>query len=101
MKKETKGLMILAITMLMVTILVPTQSVLAEDDYIEIIRNSTEPTNQDIEITIEAEDILSGVSKIILPDETEVEDDIVEFIATENGTYTFKVVDNAGNETIG
>lgn len=58
-----------------------------------------EPTNQDVIITAKATDEDSGIKEIILPDGTMIEEELAEFIVTENGSYTFIARDNAGNET--
>lgn len=50
-------------------------------------------------ITITSKDNESGVAKIIKPDGTEVAQDNTTYSVTEPGTYTFTVVDVAGNKT--
>ncbi len=49
-------------------------------------------------ITLNATDDASGVAKIIKPDGTEVTEANTTYVVTVPGTYTFKVVDVAGNE---
>ena len=51
-------------------------------------------------ITLKATDNESGVAKIILPDGTEVTSTTAEYEVTVPDTYTFKVIDVAGNETV-
>ena len=60
----------------------------------------TQPTasNRYAVINFKATDDASGVAKIVLPDGKEVTSDTVAFNVTTPGTYTFKVVDVAGNE---
>ena len=63
---------------------------------------SVEQPTEDVRaavISISAKDNESGVSKIIKPDGTEVTEDSTTYSVTEPDTYTFKVVDVAGNET--
>ena len=60
--------------------------------------NSMDWMNE-VEIDITAFDEDSGVKEIELPDGTIVEGDHAKFIATENGSYTFKAVDMTGNES--
>lgn len=63
-----------------------------------VITKSTEgKTGQGVVLYVDATDDLSGVSKIVLPDGEEVSSNRAEFIAGENGEYTFKVYDKAGN----
>ncbi len=56
------------------------------------------PTNEDIILTIEANDALSGIKEIILPDGISINKSSTSYTVTENGSYTFKAVDNAGNK---
>lgn len=49
-------------------------------------------------ITLNATDDASGVAKIVKPDGTEVTNATTTYVVTIPGTYTFKVVDVAGNE---
>ncbi|MGJ0847770.1 S-layer homology domain-containing protein [Tissierella praeacuta] len=65
---------------------------------IKIISSTLNPTNQDIILNITAIDEDSGVKEIMLPDGTKVPGEYATYIVTENGVYTFKAVDNAGNE---
>ncbi|MBO5476834.1 MAG: MucBP domain-containing protein, partial [Clostridia bacterium] len=60
----------------------------------------TQPTatNRYAVINFKATDDASGVAKIVLPDGKEVTSDTVTFNVTTPGTYTFKVIDVAGNE---
>ena len=106
-RKLSIATVLLIAGVLIATTFIPTPQVKADDTYVEIIINNPNPTNQDLEIFIEAEDEISGIAKIILPDETEVlnsEDKEIfttSYTATENGNYEFKVYDKAGNETVG
>lgn len=61
--------------------------------------STTNPTNQDVVITATATDNVE-IAKIILPDNTEVEINIADYPVTENGTYSFKAIDTAGNEIV-
>lgn len=54
-------------------------------------------TNSDVVVTVKAVDSLSGVKNITLPDGTIVNGATSSFTATQNGTYTVKSLDNAGN----
>lgn len=56
--------------------------------------------NTNLTITAVASDSESGIKNITLPDGTVVNGTSATFDATKNGTYTFKVTDNAGNETV-
>ncbi|MBO5478109.1 MAG: MucBP domain-containing protein, partial [Clostridia bacterium] len=60
----------------------------------------TQPTetNRYATINFKATDDASGVAKIILPDGNEVTSDTTTYNVTTPGTYTFKVIDVAGNE---
>ncbi|MBO5477124.1 MAG: hypothetical protein J6A15_05165, partial [Clostridia bacterium] len=60
----------------------------------------TQPTetNRYATINFKATDDASGVAKIILPDGSEVTTDTTTYNVTTPGTYTFKVIDVAGNE---
>ena len=49
-------------------------------------------------LVVTGSDNLSGVKQIVLPDGNVVNDTKATFTTTKNGDYTFKVVDNAGNE---
>jgi hypothetical protein len=71
------------------------------DPDVTIKVNSTAPTNQNIIITIETSDNLSGIKEITLPDGTKVNEANTTYTVTQNGNYTFKVTDNAGNLTQG
>ena len=57
-------------------------------------------TSQDVTITVNATDGLSGIDYIEMPNGEKVYKSEGEYHATENGSYTFKVVDKAGNEVV-
>ncbi|WP_187296302.1 VWA domain-containing protein [Tepidibacter mesophilus] len=59
--------------------------------------NITPTTNQDVTLTLIANDIGSGVKSVQKPDGTWVEGDTTTYKVSENGTYTFNIVDIAGN----
>lgn len=59
--------------------------------------STTDPTNEDITITANATDNVE-ISKIILPNNEEIESHTAEYTVSENGTYEFKAIDTAGNE---
>jgi len=65
---------------------------------LELTSDKTKPTNQDVVITATASDTDSGIKEIILPDGSEVKEESKTYIVSENGSYTFKAIDNAGNE---
>lgn len=54
-------------------------------------------TNGDVEIRIHAEDDMSGVQSITLPDGTVVDADAAEYRVMQNGIYEFSVRDHCGN----
>ena len=56
-------------------------------------------TQSPVTITLEAADYGSGIASIIKPDGSIVSASSVQYIATANGNYTFKIRDKAGNET--
>lgn len=61
--------------------------------------STTAWTNQNVTITAIGSDTGgSGVKEIVKPDSTIAADSITKYEVSENGTYTFKVGDNAGNE---
>lgn len=58
-------------------------------------------TNQNVILSVSSvTDVGSGLKHIVLPDGSKVLTPNATFEATENGTYTFKLVDMVGNETI-
>ncbi|WP_147566610.1 OmpL47-type beta-barrel domain-containing protein [Clostridium tyrobutyricum] len=63
--------------------------------------NSESWTKDDITLTVNAsdEDGGSGFDKIVLPDNSEITTETGTFNVTQNGTYTFKAYDKAGNVT--
>lgn len=67
----------------------------------EATTSITQPTTEvrGATITINATDDASGVWKITKPDGTVVESDTTTYVVTKPGTYTFKVMDVAKNET--
>lgn len=64
---------------------------------VNISKDNLEVTNKPVKISIRADDILSGVDKIILPNGNQVVGSSADFSVSENGTYKFTVVDRAGN----
>lgn len=54
-------------------------------------------TNGDVKIRIHAEDDMSGVQSITLPDGTVVDADAAEYRVMQNGIYEFSVRDHCGN----
>ncbi|WP_129721379.1 carboxypeptidase-like regulatory domain-containing protein [Xylanivirga thermophila] len=101
-KGKISGILIL--TMILSTLFMPfvSHNVIANDVIdVTIVKSTDLPTNKDIEITVEASDDLSGIKEIVLPDGLKAKSDIARFTVTENGSYTFKAIDNAGNETVG
>ena len=48
-------------------------------------------------LKVTGSDNLSGINKIILPDNSETTANSFDFIVNENGKYTFSISDNAGN----
>lgn len=66
---------------------------------IKIDANTNDWTSESLPIKITATDTESGVKAIITPDNVEHKGDSYTFIADINGTYTFKAVDNVGNES--
>ena len=109
MKKKIiskKFMTVMLIASLMFNPVIRVNSVLAGveglNSNVTIIQSSdNKPTNQDILITIETDDDLSGIKEITLPDGTEVTEKTTTYTITENGSYMFKVSDNAGNEIEG
>ena len=57
-------------------------------------------TNKDVTITVVGSDVGSGIKEIITPNGIVVKGNVVSFVATKNGLYSFKAVDFMGNETI-
>jgi len=57
----------------------------------------TNPTNKDVVITAKGTDTASGVKEITLPDGSKAAKDTAIYTVSQNGTYEFKVTDNAGN----
>jgi hypothetical protein len=64
-----------------------------------ITPNTTSWTNQDVVLTAEGTDVGSGVKRIRLPNGDWVNNSVVTYIVSQNGTYTFIVEDNVGNQT--
>lgn len=75
--------------------------VYASDSNFVITGDQTTPTNKDIKLNLKASDALSGVQEITLPDGSKITELNSTYTITKNGTYTFKVIDKAGNETVG
>lgn len=61
--------------------------------------STTDITSGTVTITATASDSGSGVASITKPDSTIVTDDSTTYTVSDNGTYTFTAVDNAGNVT--
>ena len=64
---------------------------------ISITGNPTSWVNQ-ATLTVTGSDNLSGIKQIVLPNGNVVNGSIANYTVTSNGSYTFKVIDNAGNE---
>ena len=65
-----------------------------------VTASTTAWTNGNVTLTLTgAADALSGFSKIVLPDGTSTTSTSASYSASTNGTFTFKVYDNAGNVT--
>jgi hypothetical protein len=56
-------------------------------------------TNRDVTIQLKATDNLSGVNRVQLPNGNWVNQTDISYVVSTNGVQTFKIVDNAGNET--
>ncbi|WP_129721378.1 hypothetical protein [Xylanivirga thermophila] len=103
MRKSTISKM-LVVTMLLSTLFIPmggNRAIASDDPDVTIIQSTNEPTNQDVVITVETSDDLSGIREIILPDGSKSTESKITYIVSENGSYTFKAIDNASNETVG
>lgn len=61
--------------------------------------NTTGWTNQSVTIFVNANDTLSGVSGIQLPNGSMIEESTLSYSVNGNGTYSFIVRDNVGNQT--
>ena len=61
--------------------------------------NTTEPTNQDVVISVSAVDEPSGVKGVRISDGNWIHSSQMTYTASENGTYTFFAEDNAGHTT--
>lgn len=60
--------------------------------------NLTEYTREEyIALTVNVEDEISGIKEVTLPDGTKSREEEVTYNVRENGLYSFKVEDNAGN----
>lgn len=66
---------------------------------LSITGNPSTWTNQNVLLTVKGNDLDSGVSHLILPDGTIVSSDTTSYIVNTNGSYTFTVVDRAGNQS--
>lgn len=62
--------------------------------------STTNPTNQDVILTASGSDNETGVKRIQKPDGVWVTGATTTYNATANGTFTFVVEDNAGNQTV-
>ena len=65
---------------------------------ISVTGNPTSWTKNDVTLTITGADSASGVKQITLPNGQVVSGSSTTYTVTANGNYTFKVIDNAGNE---
>ena len=65
---------------------------------ITLTQTPTDWTNKDVTINVSVSDTGSGVKQIIMPNNSIVSSDSGSFVVSSNGTYTFKAIDNAGNE---
>lgn len=71
-----------------------------EHPSLSITPSTTELTHEDITLTVVAQDTGgSGVKRIKTPDGKWINGNLVTYTVKENGTYTFVVEDNAGNQT--
>ncbi|WCK57673.1 hypothetical protein PP175_26930 (plasmid) [Aneurinibacillus sp. Ricciae_BoGa-3] len=61
--------------------------------------NTTSWTNSNVSIEVSASDDASGVKQIKMPNGSLVSGNSASYDVGSNGTYTFIVVDNAGNQT--
>ncbi|MFD1362746.1 hypothetical protein [Lentibacillus salinarum] len=66
---------------------------------LKINRDLSEITHEDIELTVEATDSMSGVKQIQTPDNQWKSIDHLIYTVRENGTYKFIAEDKAGNRT--
>lgn len=65
---------------------------------VNISKDNIEYTNKPVKISVRADDMLSGVDKIILPNGNQIVGSSADFSVSQNGTYKFTVIDRAGNE---
>lgn len=59
--------------------------------------SNTAATNQPVTITVKGSDTLSGVKEIQSPNGVKTNGSSASFTASTNGTYTFLIIDHAGN----
>ncbi|WP_368262611.1 GBS Bsp-like repeat-containing protein [Clostridium disporicum] len=64
---------------------------------VTVAGNPTAWTKNDVTLTVTGADSQSGVKSITKPDGTVVTGSSTTYTVSSNGTYTFKVTDNAGN----
>lgn len=64
-----------------------------------ITPNTTSTTHEDVILTITATDTHSGINAIELPNGEKIYESKVTYNVKENGRYTFRAYDNAGNVT--
>jgi hypothetical protein len=71
----------------------------AQSDFKIIVASldADEPV-ESVTLFVTATDAQSGIKEITLPDGTKISDKNTTYTVTKNGTYTFKAMDNAGNE---
>lgn len=62
-----------------------------------IAKSTTAPTNGSVVLTATASDSLSGVASVKTPSGSVVSGTKATYTATQNGTYTFRATDKAGN----
>lgn len=58
---------------------------------------NTDPTKDNVDITITTSDAYGEVSQIVLPGDNRIDGSETTYIATDNGEYKFTVIDKAGN----
>src|SRR5690625_652768 len=66
---------------------------------LDITPNTTDKTHEDVVLTVKGTDKGSGVKRIKLPNNKWINAKSTTYNTKENGTYTFIVEDNAGNQT--
>src|SRR5690625_946400 len=66
---------------------------------LELSRNTSDYTNENVEITAKGSDLHSDVKHIKKPNDDWESKEEVTYTVKKNGTYTFEIEDNAGNRT--